>query len=548
MNPRIGTTTTALLLCSLIGLLAVEARAADTVLLYGPGMPGAEAEADARDQAAPLLRGGRRTAEAIHVSEVPFLGPAPMWAAGDVHVRPCSGGLRELSEIRDLVERGIEQTDLLEEEEAAKTFHSAWLALECAGGFVPRDLLYDIHFYSGLSAYVAGDTDRAAEHFLEAVSTDPGREFDPGYPPEIEEVYRAAERRWADADVLMLDVRDPQQVAIEVRVDGQPVRAGTNRWDLSPGIHLIQFSSRYGTFTSLRREAREGGRAVLLSREGLVDALLAPTADPTAQAAAATALGQLARDRGVSTVVGSILGEQPLLYRWESMNDSFVTRDPMLIDRSERVAQADPVVEPAADPDPVEDAPAEDAPIEPVPREGVTTASSGDDPGEVEPATADRTTPPQHGALVASFGWFYYPVDNPSPAASSHANLGVLFEWTLRDVLAADFGFWVPVRAPQTPGNGELEDQRLPTFRLGLRVNLAPWPIRPYVGGAFHLVLADGDGDPSTEADNVIHTGGVGIVGLNIDPGKHLRIQLDAQMGFGQAFILQTTAGVGVRF
>jgi hypothetical protein len=532
MRTRLQTNIAALLICGLTCLLTGQATAADTLLIYGPGMPGADAEADARDQAAPLLRGGQRRADAIHVSEVPFLGPAPMWAAGDVVVRPCGGGLRELSEIRGLVERGVEQTDLLEEEQAAKTFRSAWLALECAGGFVPRDLLYEIHFYSGLSAYVAGDEERAGDHFLEAVSTDPGREFDPGYPPEIEKVYRQAERRWADADVLVMEVRDPQLVAIEVRVDGQPVRAGTDRWQLSPGIHLVQFSSRFGTFTSLRVEAEEGGQAVLLSREGLVDALLAPDADATAEAAAATALRQLAADRGVTNVVGSILGERPLLYRWESMNDSFAMRDPVVLERTTRVEPVEPV---------------EEDPVEVTPRDGVSTASSQDDP--VEETEVERVKPPpQHGALVASFGWFYYPTESPDPAASSYANLGVLFEWTLREVLAADFGFWVPVRAPQTPGNGVQETEKLPTIRLGLRVNLAPWPVRPYVGGALHLVLEDGDGDPSTEADNVIHTGGVGIVGLNIDPGKHLRIQLDAQMGFGQAFILQTTAGVGVRF
>jgi hypothetical protein len=48
------------------------------LLLYGPGIPGDETEAAARDQASPLLRGPARGAEAMHVSEVPFLGPAPM--------------------------------------------------------------------------------------------------------------------------------------------------------------------------------------------------------------------------------------------------------------------------------------------------------------------------------------------------------------------------------------------------------------------------------------------------------------------------------------
>ena len=78
----------------------VQARSKKPVLVYGPGMAGDEAESAARDDAAVYLRGSRRSAPAYHLSEVPFFGPAPLWAVGDVEVRPCSAAARDTAEIR----------------------------------------------------------------------------------------------------------------------------------------------------------------------------------------------------------------------------------------------------------------------------------------------------------------------------------------------------------------------------------------------------------------------------------------------------------------
>ncbi len=67
-----------LTVCTVVATAPAAGAAPRVLLLYGPGIPGDETEAAARDQASPLLRGPARGAEAMHVSEVPFLGPAPM--------------------------------------------------------------------------------------------------------------------------------------------------------------------------------------------------------------------------------------------------------------------------------------------------------------------------------------------------------------------------------------------------------------------------------------------------------------------------------------
>ena len=548
MRRRSLLSLTCLGLCAAVAIPALAGAAPRVLMLYGPGIPGDEMQAAARDQAAPLLRGPARDAEAMHVSEVPFLGPAPMWATGDVDVQPCSGGLRTLEELRDMVARGMELTDLLEDEQAARTFYSAWVALACADDFVPRELMYDVHFYSGISSYVAGDEEAAMAHFMEAVSTDPGKPFDPGYSPELERMYETAQQRWLDSEVLEFQVRDPEGVASEVRLDGQAVRSGNATHHLSPGIHLVQFRSRYGTFTSLRIDAHEGGYAVLLSRDGLLYALLDPLADEASTAVARVALASLATERGVDGIVGSVVGEPGRLYRYDAGGGGI---EALPIPRS-RVATAPPpdierAPDPGPDPDPPEDVVLDAAAdtVEPETR-------SGDPPPRVVEPPPDEVDPipgppPSHmWAIVGTLGWFYYPLEYAEAERSSYANVGVIAELLFGDALAGDFGFWFAVRGSDDAYRPDEIGGGLGAIRLGARVNLAPWPIRPYVGGAVHFALHKDAGAASDDAE--IRTGGVAIAGLAFDPGRHLRLQLDVMAGYGATFILQTTVGVGVRF
>ena len=470
----------------------VQARSKKPVLVYGPGMAGDEAESDARDAAADYLRSSRRSAPAYHVSEVPFFGPAPLWAVGDVEVRPCSAAARDTAEIRELVELGKEQTDLLEQEEADETFRSAWLALECADDFVARDLLYEVHFYSGLSAYVAGDTVKAEAAFVQAIATDPARRFDPGYPPEIEAIYDEAGRKRREGSTVTLHVADPDRAMTAIWLDGRSA-TGESQMTLSVGDHLLQFRTRFGTLTSMQLRVTVEGHAVLASREGMVEALLDPAADKAAKTVALAALAALAERHEAPAVVGVRRGDPPTLYRYDPPSTTLHL-----------------------------------------------SASGGS-------GTPSGTAHPRRVALAVSGGWLFYPVQGIAAADASYGTVGLQAEVPMIGPLALDLGLGLAMR-----GAGEWDDARwtylLPSVRSGLHVNLATGVVRPYVGGAFHLtVQRDSDVWGGTGRARAA-AGGVGVVGLAIEVSDHLRFHADLHAGHGAAPILQVSIGAGLRF
>lgn len=471
---------------------AQAAKGRKSVLVYGPGMPGEEAEAEARNVAAAYLRGARRSAPAFHVSEVPFFGPAPLWAVGDVKIRPCSAAARDTAEIRELVERGKELTDLLEQEDADATFHSAWLALECADDFVARDLLYEVHFYSGLSAFVGGNPVKAEAAFAQAIATDPDRAFDEGYPPEIEEIYRTAGRTRREGAVVTLLVSDPDRAMSVVWLDGRSV-TGEREVALTQGDHLLQFRTPFDTFTSMQVRVDEGGRAVLVSRQGMVAALMDPTADWTAKTVAMAALGRLAEAHDAATVVGVLLGDSASVYRFDPPS---------------------------------------------------TTLHVAGEGGAAPQAPSGH---PRRVALAVSGGWLLYPVAGVPAEQASYGSLGLQGEVPIAGGLALDLGLWLAIR-----GAGEWDGQRwlflLPSFRGGLHVSLATGPVRPYVGGAFHLAVRRVEDRWGEVAGAAPAPGGVGIAGVAFEATEHLRFHADLHAGYGGSPILQVSAGAGLRF
>ena len=477
-------------LLSLLLLLSIAGPAAarDVLLVYGPGLPGDDAEEAAREEAGALLGGWQDRAEAVHVSEMPFFGPAPLWAVGDVQVRPCAGAARSLDEIRALVIRGRELTDLLEEAEADRTFQSAWLALECADDFVPREMLYEVHFFSGVSAFVAGDEARAREHFTAAVQVDPGRPFDPGYPPEIEALYAEARNVTGAVELAVLD---PAGVATEIRVDGEPTRGPV---DLSGGDHLVQFRTRFDTFSSMKLRAAGDGRAVLVARDGVAQAVLEPGGDGPPRAVAESALRALAADRGVDLVVVAEVGGRS--YRFDAQ-DGFGTR------------------------------------------------------GSRSPRAPDRTV--EHArraslnrvAVGASMGGLAYPAPGLVGLRMSYASLGLLGEVPLYRGLALDLGAWVGMH-----GADPTEDvpgvYLLPSMRAGAHMSIGRGAVRPYFGAAFLLVLQQMR-DRGEHAGVQGAPGAVGVAGLAIQPARHLRVFVDMHGGYNGNPVVQVCGGVGIR-
>jgi hypothetical protein len=473
-----------------LALPAESAWARDVLLVYGPGLPGDDAEDAARDEAGALLGAWKTRAEAVHVTEMPFFGPAPLWAVGDVAVRPCAGAARSLDEIRQLVTRGRELTDLLEDDEADRTFQSAWLALECADDFVPRDLLYEVQFYGGVSAFVAGDEARAREHFIAAVSVEPDRAFDPGYPPEIEALYVAAGEDAGGRVALSLS--DPGGVATEIRVDGAALR-GTA--PLSIGDHLVQFRTRFDTFSSIKLRVEGDGQAVLVARDAVARSVLEPGGDGTSRVVAAEALRHLAAERGADVVIVAALESRS--YRFDTVS-GFAAR----------------------------------AGRQPRPQDATVRHA--------------RQASLRRVALATTVGGMAYPTPGVIGPRMSYASFGLLGEIPLVRGLAVDLGVWVAVHGADPTTAEQPGVYLLPAARTGLHVSVGRGVVRPYFGAAFLMVLHQmRDRGEHAGAQGV--PGGVGIAGIAIQPARHLRVFVDMHGGYNGAPIVQVCGGVGIR-
>lgn len=305
-----------LLLLLSLWVLPAHAGPKRVLLIYGPGEASAAAEAKARKQAAELLGDARKRARGVHVSEIPAFAGAPMFVSGDVTVRECTGTELTAEELRALVEKGRELTDLLEDAKAAKAFDKAWQALLCSNAFAEDGLLYDLHFYLGVAAFVAGDKDAAGAAFTAATSVDPDRDFDARYPPEIEALYSEAhEGRFTTGGVRMR-LQDPDGVAAELRVDGRTFDRKKPAL-LAAGDHLLQYRAQDGTFTSLGLQVSGEGEAVVQATVAVAGAILEPGKDEASMAFALEALAELAEARRAGDVVIAVLDGSKRTFRYD---------------------------------------------------------------------------------------------------------------------------------------------------------------------------------------------------------------------------------------
>lgn len=307
-------------LIAMVCAMPGSARAAGPteLLIYGPEPAKKQSPKQAREDAGKLIKAQGDGLETLHVSQVPFFAPTPLWVVGDAGVKACGGEPTSLGEIRELVEAGKRSADELNDKRAAFKFREAWLALECAAEPVPHELLYEIHFYGGVAAFVAGKEAVARTKFRAAVATAPDREFDPGYPPEIARLYEAA-REDRDGSQLELSVQDPHDEIEGAWVDGVAMGMDGEASILAAGDHLFQVRTRSGEFMSLKVAVDGDGRALAVSRQFMETALMAPYGDPHRELVAMKALQRLANRREVTTIVGVDLSEGGKRYRYDAV-------------------------------------------------------------------------------------------------------------------------------------------------------------------------------------------------------------------------------------
>lgn len=311
-----------LMLLTLLTALPAQAGPKRVLLIYGPGGPDEEVETRARRLAADLLGDARKRARGVHVSEIPFVGEAPLWVVGDVEVRTCEGSDLGDDAIRDLVEQGRELTDLLEDRKAAKAFNEAWAGLLCSDTFADGELLYDLHFYLGVAAFVSGDRDGARAAFSAAASVDPDRDFDARYPPEIEELYTEAHAGRTTSGGVRLYLQDPSGEAEKLQVDARHFDDKKPAL-LAVGDHLLQYQAADGALSSLGLRVSTEGTAVALSGDAVSAAVLDPGRDEASMALALQALEDLSKARRAGDVVVAVLDSSRRTFRYDPEEGRF---------------------------------------------------------------------------------------------------------------------------------------------------------------------------------------------------------------------------------
>lgn len=295
------------------------------LLIFGPEPAHKQTAQQAHDDAGKLLRAQGDDVETMHVSHVPFFAPMPLWVVGDAGVKACGGEPTKLGEIRTLVEEGKQSADELQDKRAAFKFREAWLALECAAEPVPHELLYEIHFYGGVAAFVAGREAVARTKFRAAVGVAPEREFDPRYPPELASLYATA-RQNLTGDRLELSLLDPHGEMEAAWLDGITAEMDGEALGLAPGDHLLQIRLNDGEFMSLKVAVEGEGQALVISRRFMESALLAPYGDPHREFVALKALQRLADRRQLKAIVGVDLSAGGKRYRYDVVKERLKLR------------------------------------------------------------------------------------------------------------------------------------------------------------------------------------------------------------------------------
>jgi len=273
--------------------------------LFGPGSN------DAARTAAEKLRrfmdrGGVEPQEWLAAAEALDVGADdPLRAYGDIVVRTCHGETASAQDVRASLEHGLGLLDSLEYEAAIESFERAEGYLPCLGDFIGPTTVADLYFFHGLAAFsVLEDDEEARERFANALSAEPSRPWDDRYSGAAQQAYLHAGQQVLHAPPHPIRFRDPAGTIQEIRIDGEVWEGlGDATRDLVPGLHLLQWRTETGALHTLQLEVVAGGRLVLLTGAGFVDAVLDGGRDPDLARAVTPALRQLAFQRGAEQVV-----------------------------------------------------------------------------------------------------------------------------------------------------------------------------------------------------------------------------------------------------
>jgi len=304
--------TSRLLLTLAVGALAwaAPARAGEVVIVHG-GAGGVELESALRDA---LSAFGVEVAgdDVVDVGLIKPPYPDEMVAYGVTSQGRCASQARSWDEMRGEIVRGKEVLDSLEYAEAELVLGRVWEALSCADAFVDPGTLIELTMALGLAAHFRGQFNPARQWFSYALTVHPDLAWNDTYPPDAQQVFNHALAELLRAGEATLEVF-PGEGVTEVKVDGRTVDPLSPRLSLMQGTHQVQWRGADGAVAGVTVFVLGGDQAVLLSADGLREAILDGPASPATLPAALERLEVLASSRGAAQVV--VLGE-PTPYRW----------------------------------------------------------------------------------------------------------------------------------------------------------------------------------------------------------------------------------------
>ncbi len=290
--------------------LALPARAGEVVIVHGGG-GGEDLESALREA---LSAFGVQVAgdDVVDVDVIQPPYPDELVVYGATTQARCGGKARSWDEMRAEIARGQEVLDALEYADAEVMLGRVWEDLACADAFVDAGTLIELSMLLGLSAHYRGQRNPARQWFSYALAVNPDLPWNDTYPPEAQQVFNHALAELLRAGDASLDV-GPVSVGFEVRIDGTTVDPLAPRVTLKQGTHLVQWRGADGAVVGTSVFVGGGDQAVLLSADGLGDAILDGPATPGTLPAALDRLAVLAESRGAAQVV--VLGD-PTTYRW----------------------------------------------------------------------------------------------------------------------------------------------------------------------------------------------------------------------------------------
>ena len=494
---RFKRTSSSLVVCLWLVGASTAAAATDGILIYGPEDAGMQEQ----QQAAALLQAsiGEEAVpnSAIHILDLPFPSPDPVWIAGDARVVPCTDPAFESEELPALLAQGVEHIDALDYEEGKRTLDHAITALPCASNPVPRDVLIELYYFRGIAAFHMGDRHGAQQSFQYALAIDKEKTWDTNYPPEPQQVFLLAKedaiglgRMDIGHDVAGADI-------VEFSFDGNPVdpdAAGVLQ--VIPGMHLVQYTVDGRPYSRLV-EVRKEGPAALVTRAGLTEAVMGGP-DATGRLPAARAsLRALVQGRNLQRAYVVVL-------------DGASGGKVFLYDETYTALQATAAVV--------------------VPTRGGGSAGTGKAPaGEYSP-----------GGISLGLGGFAF------AHKTAYASFGLRGHVKLYRGLELDAGGGANVKRYQRDGSSWVAV--LPYIRLGVRYRFGQSAFRPYVGGA--LLLNFWGEPPGDDGSTVSHAspGGVFLGGFDVHVSELMYVNLDLNVGYSYAFWVGVQGGIGFRF